>query len=54
MFYQTFNSNRNIDLVDMLEFELNINKIDIDDSFFQIGFTERSKQFIEFNGMRPI
>lgn len=54
MFFQGLNSDHSSDLVELYEVSLGLNKLTFDDAYFQFGFSEATKYFADFLGIRKI
>jgi hypothetical protein len=53
-FFSVLNSDHTSDVVDLYEIGLILNKITFDDSYFQMGFSEKEKYFVDFRDIRRI
>jgi hypothetical protein len=53
-FFSALNSDHSSDVVDLYEIGLGLNKIKFDDAYFQIGFSEKEKYFVDFLNIRRI
>ena len=51
-FYSSIDTDHKNPNVKIVEVQLSMNKLIFDDNFFQMGLTEKTKQFVDTSGIR--